>query len=379
MGKKLTTQEFIERARIVHGDKYDYSKVNYVNSTTKICIICPIHGEFLQRPNDHLNGKGCPKCSGNVRGTKEEFISKSNIIHQGRYDYSKVTYIDAHTKVCIICHEHGEFWQTPNVHLIGCGCPKCGNDKSAVNQRLGLENFLNRARIVHGDKYDYSKVNYVNFETKVCIICPKHGEFYQLPYEHLIGKGCVKCGHEKVSEKKSMKYHDFVDRANKVHKNKYLYSKDTFVNASVKTLITCPKHGEFWQTPDHHLNGNGCPYCNESKLEKYITKLLDDNGIIFKRQFRSNWLGRQSLDFYLPDYNVGIECQGVQHYKPTSFGSKTKTKEECFELITKRDNQKRKLCEERGIKLLYFSNVKYENNVITDGNNLLEKIQHNDI
>ena len=119
MGKKLTTEEFIIKAKEVHGDKYDYSKVNYINVDTKVCIICPTHGEFLQMPSSHLNGRGCPRCSGNKKLTTEEFIIKAREINGDKYDYTKVEYVNNSTKVCIICPTHGEFWQTPNGHLSG--------------------------------------------------------------------------------------------------------------------------------------------------------------------------------------------------------------------------------------------------------------------
>ena len=124
MGKK-TKEEFIKGARKKHGDKYDYSKVDYVNKRTKVCIICHEHGEFWQTPSSHLQGKGCPICGGTSTLTKEELIKKARKVHDNKYNYTKVEYVNNKTKVCIICPEHGEFWQTPYDHFYGCGCPKC--------------------------------------------------------------------------------------------------------------------------------------------------------------------------------------------------------------------------------------------------------------
>jgi hypothetical protein len=183
MSKKVTLEEFIERAKKVHGDKYDYSRVLYNGMHDKICIICPIHGEFWQTPANHLSGKGCPECGSisrwDTKGriTTEEFIKKAIKIHGDKYDYSKVNYIDAHTKVCIICPIHGEFWQTPNNHLTKYGCKKCAMDALNSNKPRSTEEFIKIAKKLHGNKYDYSKVEYKNCKTKVCIICPKHGEF----------------------------------------------------------------------------------------------------------------------------------------------------------------------------------------------------------
>lgn len=131
--RRLTADEFIERSVKIHNNKYDYSKVNYVNNSTSVCIICPIHGEFWQRPHNHLLGKGCKKCSTDHareknRYSTKEFVTKAKTIHGDYYDYTKVDYIDAKHKVCIICPEHGEFWQVPNYHIDGCGCPQCGKE-----------------------------------------------------------------------------------------------------------------------------------------------------------------------------------------------------------------------------------------------------------
>ena len=193
MSRKLTTEEFIKRAREVHGDKYDYFKVKYVNSQTKIEIICPEHGKFYQTPNNHLKGKGCPKCNGGIFLGCDDFVQKAKKVHRDRYDYSRVEYINSKTKVCIICPEHGEFWQTPDKHLQGDGCPEC-----AGNKLLTCENFVKKAILIHSDKYDYSFVDYVNYKTKVKIVCPEHGPFWQKPANHLQGCGCPECG-KKVS------------------------------------------------------------------------------------------------------------------------------------------------------------------------------------
>lgn len=145
MSKKKSNNEFIREVQLIHHNRYDYSKVNYINNKTKVCIICPDHGEFWQIPSDHLNGKGCPQCAGNVRYDKDTFVDKAKIIHNDSYDYSKVEYVNAHTKVCIICPEHGEFWQTPNNHLNGNGCPLCKNRKIGDVLRGTVEGFIEKS------------------------------------------------------------------------------------------------------------------------------------------------------------------------------------------------------------------------------------------
>ena len=188
MAKIVTQNMFIDKANKIHKYKYDYSNVKYVDSKTKVCIICPEHGEFWQTPNNHLNGKGCPNCCKNhIRYNTESFVKKSKEVHNDKYDYSKVVYINNRSKVCIICPEHGEFWQRPSDHLRGCGCLKCGRMNATKKQSNTISDFITKANNIHNNKYDYSKTNYINSYTKVCIICPEHGEFWQTPIAHLNG------------------------------------------------------------------------------------------------------------------------------------------------------------------------------------------------
>lgn len=128
--------------------------------------------------------------------TTEQFVAKAKAIHGDKYDYSKVDYANNHTKVCIICHEHGLFWQTPKEHLKGSGCIQCGRERMRFKQTLSQEEFIQKAMSVHGDKYDYSKVEYVNATTPVSIICPRHGVFKQKAYGHIWGYGCPHCANE---------------------------------------------------------------------------------------------------------------------------------------------------------------------------------------
>ena len=353
-----TTEEWIVSAHKVHGDKYDYSKVKYVDAKTKVCIKCTDHGEFWQLPSNHLRGQGCPTCrneanSKRFRLSKEGFIKKANEVHGDKYNYSKVRYVNARTKVCIKCTDHGEFWQLPFVHIKGHGCSKCTGKYSPTT-----EEWIALANEIHNNKYDYSKVRYENNETKVCIKCPKHGEFWQIPSSHLSGYGCPTCGVEKVSERCRLSKEEFIKKACKVHSDKYDYSKVEYVNYDTKVRIICPNHGEFWQSPDNHLHGCGCPKCNLSHLERSVMNYLDNVGITYDYQKRFKWLGKQSLDFYLPEYKVGIECQGEQHFFPVDFAGKG-VEWACkeFDKLIERDKCKKALCEKHGIKLLYFGNV----------------------
>jgi len=212
---KLTTEEVIKQFREVHGDKYDYSKVNYTGDKTKVTIICPKHGEFEQRPNDHKKGNGCPKCGSHAKLTTEYVIEQFREVHGDKYNYSKVNYTGDKTKVTIICPKHGEFKQLPSSHKQVQGCPKCNG-----NAKLTTEDVIKQFREVHGDKYDYSKVNYTGSNNKVVIICPKHGEFEQLPNGHKQGRGCPKCVGQGLTTEEVIK------QFREVHGDKYDYCKN---------------------------------------------------------------------------------------------------------------------------------------------------------
>ena len=201
MGTKLTTREFIDKARSIHGDFYDYSLVEYIGSKSKVTITCPIHGEFEQLPNSHLRGYGCKQCGSNSRvkirtSNTEEFIQKAKKIHGNKYDYTKTNYANSKVKVTIVCSIHGDFYQIPNTHLSGRGCPNCKGDNLSQRQIYTTDKFIDKAKNIHGDNYDYSKVEYIDSITKVTITCPVHGEFQQIPSSHLIGHGCPECADE---------------------------------------------------------------------------------------------------------------------------------------------------------------------------------------
>ena len=203
--QKYTLENFIEKSEEVHGKFYDYSKFIYVNTTTKGLINCPKHGDFLQTPGNHIYGQGCPKCGREKSKDKQltytltNFINESNIKHNNFYVYDKVEYINKNTKVTITCSKHGDFIQSPNKHLIGQGCPKCGLEKRITSQTMSENKFKERSSLKHDGFYSYDKVNYKKSHEKIIVTCPKHGSFSIKPYSHLQGKGCPKCI-EKISK-----------------------------------------------------------------------------------------------------------------------------------------------------------------------------------
>ena len=384
---RKNNNSFISDARCVHGDKYDYSKVEYINTNTKVCIICPEHGEFWQTPHSHLNGRGCPLCakehSTNYKNTKEFFIDRATKKHNGKYDYSKVEYVNSSVPVCIICPDHGEFWQTPHNHLNSTGCKKCKSNKH-LGVKDSLESFIEKAHKIHGDKYDYSKVEYVNSTTPVCIICPDHGEFWQTPSNHtnkIHPKGCDKCNRLKHSNDEKISKEEFIERARKIHGDKYDYSKVEYVNFHTKICIICPEHSDFWQTPSHHLRNEGCPICNFSKLELDIENFCKNNNIKYISQYNPNWAKKYRYDFYLPDYNTIIECQGIQHYKPVDFAGKGDDwAKKLFEKNVKTDKIKYELAVKNNCNILYYTSDDLKtNDEITSLKELLLKIKYNKI
>ena len=305
--------------------------------------------------------------------TKEIFLERAKEQHGNKYDYSKVEYINTKIKVCIICPEHGEFWQSPEVHTKGSGCPKCACNKlkklftgktiKTLDPKEKINNFIKKAKVLHSNKYNYSKVSFKRVRDKVEIICPKHGSFFQSVHHHLQGSGCPKCADENRSNsykltreqfiEKALEVHgdkydyslvenpkfnervtiicpihgefqqfvnnhlldcgcpkcskhyqynteEFIKRAKEIHGDKYDYSKTKYINARTKVTIICPTHGEFEQLPQSHLCGIGCHTCSSSKGEKLVSKILKELNLTFVTQKRIE-VNKQNLivDFYL--------------------------------------------------------------------------------
>lgn len=349
-------RKFIASASIVHGGRYRYSEVKYTNSKEKVCITCPIHGEFWQTPHNHLQGAKCPQCAVAERADKRkkdfsEVIDAFNAKHGGKYDYSKVEYNGRKAKVCIICPTHGEFWQTAESHMDGLGCPKCGK------RFMDKDYFIEQAQKIHGHRYDYSKVEYGKTNAdKVIIVCPIHGEFNQTPKSHLRGAGCPFC-----SGNRQLTTEEFIKKAKKVHGDKYDYSNAKYYRNNKKVCIICPEHGEFLQMPYSHLNGRGCPQCKESHLERKMKDILTSMDIDFEYQYRDKEkFGKQSLDFYICKYNIAIECQGEQHFCSNFFKSKgIEYAEEHLRYVQELDRRKKETCKNNGIMLFYFVERKF--------------------
>lgn len=294
--------------------------------------------------------------------TTEDFIFEAKKVHGDKYNYSKTEYKGNKTNVCIICPKHGEFWQRPTHHLDGCGCKKCQYEKLHDLKYKSYDEFKRDAIVKHNGLYLYEEDNktYVNLHSFVKIYCQKHGWFEQEANSHLQGHGCKKCHEEKLKNTLSSNTVEFKEKAIAVHGEKYDYSKVEYVNSREPVCIICKKHGEFWQKPNDHLMGKECPKCSSSKMESKTEKFLQNMNINYIRQCSSKnlpFLKKYRLDFYIPAYNLAIECQGEQHYKVVNyFGGKS-----GFEYRQKCDKEKKELCEQNKVKIEY---IKFDEDVI---------------
>lgn len=350
-----TLEQFVDEANKKHGGKYDYSKAIYLGAKSKLEIICPEHGSFFQTPTAHLRPCGCPACGMNKiktdrwgehnKDAPHKFVRKAKLKHGDKYDYSKVAWSGTKTKVEIICPQHGSFMQTPEKHICGNGCPVCGKTKSVDLRKSNTAEFIEKARTIHGDKYDYSPSVYVENEAPVEIICPEHGSFWQRASNHLQGKGCLKC-----SNNEPMNREEFVQRANIEHGNKYDYSTVQYKGAKSKINVICKEHGPFKQQASAHLSGQGCPKCavkiskGENELYEYV-KLFAPDAV----QGDRSQLDGKEIDIFIPSLKVGIEFNGLIWHS-TKFG-KTRTYHQ----------DKTDLAASKGIRLIHIWEDEWRN------------------
>lgn len=353
MPKRITNDDFIKKSIIIHSDKYLYDKCKYIGNRVNVIITCPEHGDFIQLPHNHLEGKGCQVCGGSKKYTKESFIEKSKIKHNDKYNYDLVEYVDFKTKIKIICSVHGVFEQLPQKHINGSGCQICGG-----SIKLSTIDFIEKSNKIHNFTYNYESVTYIKYHSKVDIICKKHGVFEQIASNHLKGVGCPKC-----SNKHKPTNEEFIDKSNKIHNFLYNYDHVEYINCKTEVDIKCQKHGIFKQTPNSHLRGRGCTSCQNSNGEIKIEHLLKENKINFKKQYSFDDLifkKKLKFDFAIFDGTGNLKClieyNGTQHYKPNEyFGGKSE-----FEITLKRDKLKMVYCKQKNINIFI---IRYDENI----------------
>ena len=293
----------------------------------------------------------------------EGFIIRSSSIHGSLYDYSLVGYINSTTKVKIICLKHGEFEQTPKNHLKGSGCKECGKIKCCNSKRITTEEFVTKSKKIHNDKYDYSNSIVDGVRNKIKINCPKHGEFIQEVYKHMSGHGCKRCTIIDNPNFIKMSNEEFVSKLKEVHGDNYNYDNLIYNGSKELVDINCKKHGTFKQHAGVHMAGHGCPTCSQSKGEKKIFNTLKSLKLEFTEQKKffnciNSKTGRQlSFDFYIPSKKLLIEYDGKQHFEPIHFFGGL----ESFKKTNYLDNIKNIYAKENNFKLLRIPY--YENNI----------------
>jgi Zn ribbon nucleic-acid-binding protein len=438
MPKKLDKDEFIEKAIKIHGNKYCYDNVIYMNVSKKIIIGCNIHGDFEQVAKNHLDGYGCVKCgykklSDNkmtmeqrikkrnnkiitelideiIENTfmtiqqktkhnentikfinesnsiyndkyidgkiifKDKFIGKANIIHNNKYIYDKIILKNSETKIIIICKEHGEFLLKPTRHLMGHGCQKCAMKNNGLRLRKTKEDFIKKAIETHGNKYNYDEIDYKGNKVKIKIKCnePNHGTFIQMPIKHLQGHGCSVCAliKNKMANRKTTE--EFINEANIVHNNKYDYTNVEYVNSTTPVNIICKSHGIFKQSPAHHLKSQNCPKCKNIQYSKISIVCLNFLASYYKINIQHAENDgeykiphtRYKADGYTKEINTIWEFHGrFTHGSPKHYNLNdtnklcNKTYKELYEKTLKKE----KIIRDLGYKLIVIWDYQWEN------------------
>lgn len=306
-----------------------------------------------------------------VKISLDEITKRMYNVFGNKYEFDFSNFVNTHSKIGVKCSIHGWSQQTIKNLFNGHGCRKCSYKIISDKQKNDLKYILNKFRIVHNDKYDYSKFIYSKNRNNSIIICPIHGEFYQSAWTHSKGHGCPSC-----SNNKRLNNTKFISAANKVHNRNYIYDFVDYKNMHSDIKIICPIHGEFIQKAQTHIKGAGCPKCNQSKGERMIEICLNKNNIkyIYQKKFSDcKYISHLVFDFYLPEFNTCIEFNGMQHYYPIDiFGGIDNLK-----ITQKRDKIKEDYCIENNIKLIIIKQDKKHIDIDSVGsqiNNVINSI-----
>ena len=280
------------------------------------------------------------------------------------YDYRETKSGNVKDDNVFICPIHGRFIMQTQRHYRGANCQKCKVELIKKKLSYTTEQFIKKLKNkYHDNNLIFSRVNYINLTTPIELECPICGYIWETtPQSLLVGSGCPKCGINSRAEKRRMKKEDFINKAEKVHgKGRYSYEKSIILGYDYETEIYCTKCNRYFkQIAGNHLQGKGCPYCSESRLETFVRNILEEKNIDYIYEARFKWIGRQTIDFYLPKFNIGIECQGEPHFKKVNSNNFFN-----YDNAVERDTRKHNLCNENNLGLFYL---------ITDRINLQEKI-----
>ena len=288
--------------------------------------------------------------------TNEMFVEALKRLHPNLIALSD--YNGSKKDIVVRCLKHNyTFLTKPNYLMKGRGCKFCATETVRKILRKPIEKVIEDFNRVHNGKYTYPNLEdeYENNKSYITFICPIHGEGKIMAIKHLQGQGCKFCSHQSYKHTTET----FIEQSNIVHNNRYQYCNTEYVDRNTKVAIICPIHGEFWQTPKDHLSGCGCPKCKESSLEREVRRILENNNIKYLYGFKKHTQLNKSVDFYLPDYKVAIECQGEQHFRPIEhFGGK-----DNFETTVKRDIAKFNELSSHNDNVIYITNADFKKDI----------------
>lgn len=369
--KKKTLKEFITKFQEKFPNKnFDFSESVYNGSHNKMKVKCCNGHDFFIRPCDLLNGYGCSVCFGNKKLTEEDFIKEANYVHNNYFSYEKCTFTNVISKVAVTCPIHGVFFVKANNHLNGANCKLCQKEgithkitkretANRTTRKITLEDFKKKLKEKLGNDYVIEETcQKFSYRNKLNVFCKFHGWFSITPSHLLSGRGCPICAKNK---KKNLE--EIILEIKTAHPySDFDYSKVVYKGIHMPIILKCNKCGaEFSNSPSNLITyKNGCPCCGVSQLENEIKSFLEDNNIVFVQQKTFPWLKSKrnlKLDFFLPQYNVAIECQGIQHFKDIPFSKENI----CFakdNLV--RDKLKKVLCENNGVKVFYYANYHFD-------------------
>lgn len=372
IGRNFTRTEMIEKMNQTHNFKYDYSNSFWKTKKDTIKIICPIHGEFLQKLDAHVSGKECSKC-GKIKARKsrlanythEDFMKDILKVHGNKYDYGGTRYISKKSKISVICKIHGEFLIPAFSHLNGINCPLCVKEASVKSRTMNPEDFFNKCKVIHDNKYIYERNSYKTMTKTIIYFCQIHGKKTQQAQSHLKGSGCNECAElERRNTRRTNAEIAFWEQVKEFGvSNKYDLSKFKYMGAFKKSIAICKKHGEFKISADNLKRGKGCRKCRESIGEKIISEWLSFNKIEFIDEAIANHyfgdslfvadIKRTKYDFLLPKEKMILEFDGEQHFTYADFKGK-RTQKSYDEWLTslKRDDLKDELAHNSGYKVI---------------------------